>query len=72
MISGRFGKSRCHELQSGIPVEGPEGLAAAGDEVGVDPRRGDGFEVKWGRGLEEMRDGDEEGKFTWHGTISPG
>ena len=50
-ISGWFGKSRCRELQSDIPIKGPEGLAAAEDEVEVDPRRGDRFEVKWGRGL---------------------
>ena len=72
MISGWFGKSRCRELQSDIPIKGPKGLAAAEDEVEADLERSDGFEVKWGRGLEETRGGDKEAKFTWYGSISPG
>ena len=72
MISGWFGKSRCRELQFDIPIKGPQGLAAAEDEVEVNLGRSDGFTVKWGRDLEATRSGDKEGKFIWYGAISPG
>jgi len=50
----------------------PEGLATAGEGVEVDLGRRDGFRVKWGRDLEQTKDGKKEGKFIWYGTISPG
>ena len=50
----------------------PEGLATAEDGVEVDLGRSDGFKVKWGRDVEETKDGKKEGKFIWYGTISPG
>jgi hypothetical protein len=53
-------------------LKGPEGLATVEDGVEVDLGRSDGFKVKWGRDLEHMKNGKEEGKFIWYGTISPG
>ena len=53
-------------------MKGPEGLPTAEDGVEVDLRRSDGFKVKWGRDLEETKNGKKEGKFIWYGTISPG
>lgn len=53
-------------------LKGPEGLPTAEDGVEVDLRRSDGFKVKWGRDLEETKNGKKEGKFIWYGTISPG
>ena len=50
----------------------PERLATAKDGVEVNLRRTDGFKVKWGRDLEETKNGKKEGKFIWYGTISPG
>ncbi|KAF9653409.1 hypothetical protein BDM02DRAFT_1911688 [Thelephora ganbajun] len=53
-------------------LKGPKELATAEDGVEVDLGRSDGFKVKWGRDLEETRNGKKEGKFIWYGTISPG
>ena len=53
-------------------LKGPEGLATAEDGVEVDLGRSDGFKVKWGRDVEDTKDGKKEGKFIWYGTISPG
>jgi len=53
-------------------LKGPEGLATAEDGVEVDLGRSDGFKVKWGRDLEQTKNGKKEGKFIWFGTISPG
>ena len=50
----------------------PERLATAKDGVEVNLRRTDGFKVKWGRDLEETKNGKKEGKFIWYGTSSPG
>ena len=52
MISGLFGKSRCHGLLSDVPITGPEGLAAAEDEAEVEQGRSGGCKTKWGRDLE--------------------
>jgi len=53
-------------------LKGPTGLAESeeGKEVGLERR--DGFKVKWGRDVEDTKDGQKEGKFVWYGTISPG
>jgi len=53
-------------------LKGPEGLATVEDGVEVDPGRSDRFKVKWGRDLEQTKDGKKEGKFIWYGTIHPG
>jgi len=53
-------------------LKGPEGLGTAEDGVEVDLWRSDGFKVKWGRDLEQTKNGKKEGKFIWYGTISPG
>jgi len=53
-------------------LKGPEELATAEDGVEVDLGRSDGFKVKWGRDLEQTKNGKKEGKFIWYGTISPG
>ena len=50
----------------------PSGLATSEDGAEVDLGRSDGFKVKWGRGLEETKDGKKEGKFIWYGTIPRG
>jgi len=50
----------------------PEGLATVEDGVEVDLGRSDGFKVKWGKDLEETKNGKKEGKFIWYGAISPG
>lgn len=49
----------------------PEGLSTVEDGVEVDLQR-DGFKVKWGRDLEQTKDGKKEGKFIWYGIIPPG
>ena len=53
-------------------LKGPEGLATVGDGVEVDLWRSDGFKVRWGRDLEQTKNGKKEGKFVWSGTILPG
>ena len=53
-------------------LKGPEGLAMVGDGVEVNLGRSDGFKVRWGRDLEETKNGKKEGKFIWSGTILPG
>jgi len=53
-------------------LKGPEGLATVGDGVEVDLGRDDGFKVRWGRDVEQTKDGKKEGKFIWSGTILPG
>jgi hypothetical protein len=50
----------------------PMGLAESEEGEEVDPERRDGFMVKWGRDLEDTKNGQKEGKFIWYGTISPG
>ena len=53
-------------------LRGPVGLAESQEGTEVDLGRSDGFKVKWGRDVEDTRDGQKEGKFIWYGTISPG
>ena len=53
-------------------LKGPEGLAIVGDGAEVDLGRGDGFKVRWGRDVEQTKNGKKEGKFIWSGTILPG
>ena len=53
-------------------LKGPEGLATVGDGVEVDLGRDDGFKVRWGRDVEQTKNGKKEGKFIWSGTILPG
>ena len=50
----------------------PEGLATTEDGVEVDLGRSDGFKVKWGIDREQTKNGKQEGKFIWYGSISPG
>jgi len=62
--------------ESGPPIKvflkGPTGLAESEEGKEVDLGRTDGFKVKWGRDLEDTKNGQKEGKFIWFGTISPG
>jgi len=53
-------------------LKGPTGLAESKEGNEVDLGRTDGFKVKWGRDVEDTKDGQKEGKFIWYGTISPG
>ena len=53
-------------------LKGPTGLAGSDEGEEVDLERGDGFKVKWGRDVEDTKNGQKEGKFIWYGTISPG
>jgi len=53
-------------------LKSPEGLATVGDGVEVDLGRSDGFKVRWGKDVEQTKDGKKEGKFIWSGTILPG
>ena len=53
-------------------LKGPSGLATVEDGVEVDLGRNDGFKVKWGRDLEQTKNGKKEGQFIWSGTILPG
>jgi len=53
-------------------LKGPKGLAESEEGEDVDLGREDGFKVKWGRDMEDTKDGQKEGKFIWYGTISPG
>ena len=53
-------------------LKGPRGLAESEDGHEVDLERRDGFKVKWGRDMEDMRNGQKEGKFIWYGSIPPG
>ena len=53
-------------------LKGPAGLAEREEGQEVDLGRRDGFKVKWGRDVEDTRNGQKEGKFIWYGTISPG
>ena len=48
------------------------GLAEGKEGKEVDLGRNDGFKVKWGKDLEDTKDGQKEGKFIWYGTIPPG
>jgi hypothetical protein len=50
----------------------PVGLAESEGGEEVDPEGKDGFMVKWGRDLEDTKNGRKDGKFIWYGTISPG
>ena len=53
-------------------LKGPTGLAQSEEGKEVDLERIDGFKVKWGRDVEDTKNGQKEGKFIWYGTISPG
>ena len=53
-------------------LKGPVRLAGSEEGNEVDLGRKDGFKVKWGRDVEDTKDGRKEGKFVWYGTISPG
>ncbi|KAF9783017.1 hypothetical protein BJ322DRAFT_1009242 [Thelephora terrestris] len=53
-------------------LKGPKGLAESVEGQGVDLGRADGFKVKWGRDVEDTKNGQKEGKFIWYGTIPPG
>ncbi|KAF9651185.1 hypothetical protein BDM02DRAFT_3259188 [Thelephora ganbajun] len=53
-------------------LKGPAGLAESEEGDSVDVGRGDGFQVKWGRDVEDTKNGQKEGKFVWYGTIPPG
>ena len=53
-------------------LKGPKGLAESEEGEEVDLGRGDGFKVKWGRDMEDTKNGQKEGKFIWYGTIPPG
>ena len=53
-------------------LKGPEGLAESEEGQEVDLGRKDEFKVKWGRDVEDTRNGQKEGKFIWYGTIPPG
>ena len=48
------------------------GLAEGEEGKEVDLGRNDGFKVKWGKDLEDTKNGQKEGKFIWYGTIPPG
>jgi hypothetical protein len=50
----------------------PEGLAEGEEGVDVDLGRPDGFKIKWGSDVDEVKDGKKSGKFVWHGTVDPG
>ena len=60
------------DLRIKVFLKGPTGLAGSQDGEEVDPGRGDGFKIKWGRDVEDTRNGQKEGKFIWYGTIPPG
>ena len=53
-------------------LKGPVGLAEGEEGKEVDLGRNDGFKVKWGKDLEDTKNGQKEGKFIWYGTIPPG
>ena len=53
-------------------LKGPVRLAEGEEGKEVDLGRNDGFKVKWGKDLEDTKNGQKEGKFIWYGTISPG
>ena len=53
-------------------LKGPAELAESEEGQEVDLGRDDGFRVKWGRGMEDTKNGQKEGKFIWYGTIPPG
>ena len=55
-----------------VLLKGPVGLAEGEGGKEVDLGRNDGFRVKWGKDLEDTRNGQKEGKFIWHGSIPPG
>lgn len=50
----------------------PEGLAEGEEGSDIDLDRPDGFKVKWGTDVGEIKDGKKSGKFIWCGTIDPG
>ena len=52
-------------------LKGPQGLAESEDGQEVDLERRDGFTVRWGRDVEDTKNGKKEGKFIWCGTIPP-
>lgn len=60
------------DLRIKVFLKGPTGLAGSEDGEEVDPGREDGFKLKWGRDVEDTRNGRKEGKFIWYGTIPPG
>ena len=53
-------------------LKGPGGLAESEDGQEVDLGRRDGFMVKWGRDVDDTKNGQREGKFVWYGTIPTG
>jgi len=53
-------------------LKGPKGLAESEEAKEVNLGRTDGFKVKWGRDMEDTKNGQKEGKFIWYGTITPG
>jgi hypothetical protein len=53
-------------------LKGPTGLAESQEGEEVDLGREDGFKVKWGKDVEDTKNGQKEGKFIWYGSISPG
>ena len=55
-----------------VLLKGPVGLAEGEGGKEVDLGRRDGFKVKWGRDVEDTKNGQKEGKFIWYGTIPPG
>jgi hypothetical protein len=50
----------------------PEGLAEGEEGLDINLDRPDGFKVKWGTDVDEVKDGKKSGKFIWYGTINPG
>ena len=55
-----------------VLLKGPAGLAESEEGKEADPGRTDGFKVKWGRDVEDTKNGQKEGKLIWYGTIPPG
>ena len=53
-------------------LKGPTVLAWSEEGKEADPGRGDGFKVKWGRDVDDTKNGKKQGKFIWYGTIPPG
>ena len=53
-------------------LKGPKGLTEGKEGQWVDLGRTDGFKVKWGRDVEDTKNGQKEGKFIWYGSIPPG
>ena len=53
-------------------LKGLTGLTESEEGKEVDLGRKDGFKVKWGKDVEDTKNGQKEGKFIWYGTIPPG